>query len=76
MEDYNKISPTAKLAAYWKAQSDIPYVREIADLIGAREAASQLEENLDSPMALFPIPVIEARYKSINVAIVSISVNR
>jgi O-methyltransferase involved in polyketide biosynthesis len=69
MEDYNKISPTAKLAAYWKAQSDIPYVKEIADLIGAREAARQLEENLDSPMALFPIPVIEARYKSINVAI-------
>src|SRR5690625_922725 len=67
--EYSKISPTAKLAAYWKAQSDIPYAAEIADAVGAEQTAKELANNLDDPMTQFSVPVAEARYKSLTYAI-------
>jgi O-methyltransferase involved in polyketide biosynthesis len=69
MENYNKISVTAKVVAHWKSKSDIPYAAEIADLIGAEQAADQLEGKANSRQSSFMIPVMEARYKSINFAL-------
>ncbi len=65
--DHKKISPTAKLVAYWRAQSDIPYSKEIADIIGAEEIVNEIlnEEEKNILTALFA-SFIEARYKSIN----------
>ncbi len=68
-EDHYKISPTAKLTAWWRSRSDIPYAMEIADAIGAEQTAGQLAGDLTSPMASLSMPVMEARYKSIDYAI-------
>lgn len=66
---YQKISPTAKMTAYWKAQSDIPWTREIADDVGAKQAALQLTESDAPSLASYSVLIMEARYKSINDAI-------
>ena len=34
-----RISPTAKLAAFLRAESDIPYCRQIADMCDAEEVS-------------------------------------
>lgn len=64
--EHTKISPTAKISAYWRSLSDIPFSREIAESIGAEESAKQILAEKFSLMAEFYPPMVEARYKAID----------
>ena len=64
--DHHKISPTAKIAAYWRSLSDIPYAAEIADSLEAEKTARELLGDRMKVMASFWPVSIEARYKAIN----------
>lgn len=69
--EFSKISPTAKLVAYFREYSDIAFAKDVSEIIHAREVA----EKLCSPTSLlaeverFVAPAIEARYKSMISAI-------
>lgn len=64
--DHSRISPTAKLAAYWRSLSDIPYSKEIAESVGAKETAIYLLGDQVVAMGTISPAMFEARYKSIN----------
>jgi O-methyltransferase involved in polyketide biosynthesis len=65
--DFDKISLTAKLAAYMRQYSDIPFARDIARHLRAEEAFEKLlQDNQMSPQdLLWYAPIFEVRYKSI-----------
>lgn len=65
--DASLISVTAKVAAYYRQFSDIPFAREIAQRIGAEAAFDQIvrEHGLDRDKLTFYAPMFEARYKSL-----------
>lgn len=65
--DSSLISVTAKVAAYYRQFSDIPFAREIAKLIGAEAAYDQIlrEHGLERDKLTFYAPMFEARYKSL-----------
>jgi hypothetical protein len=65
--DSSLISVTAKLAAYYRQFSDIPFAREVAKRIGAEAAFDQIlrEHGLEREKLNFYAPMFEARYKSI-----------
>jgi len=66
MSEYSKISPTAKLTAYWKSLTDIPYAKEISDTIDAEKGARQLMGDNLPMMARFSPIMMEVRYKAID----------
>jgi hypothetical protein len=37
LPEHSKISPTAKVVAYWRQFSDIPFAQEVAQLVHAEE---------------------------------------
>lgn len=61
------ISVTAKIAAYYRQFSDIPFAREVARRIGADAAFDRIltEHGLQREKLTFYAPMFEARYKSI-----------
>jgi O-methyltransferase involved in polyketide biosynthesis len=65
--DSSLISVTAKLAAYYRQFSDIPFAREVAQRIGADAAFDEIlrEHGLEREKLTFYAPMFEARYKSI-----------
>ena len=64
--DHGKISITAKLVAYCRQFSDIPFAQEIAKLVHAEEAVQKLtQESGFSSNINEQAPHFEARYKSI-----------
>lgn len=65
--DSSLISVTAKVAAYYRQFSDIPFAREAAQLIGAEAAYEQIlrEHGLQRDKLTFYAPMFEARYKSL-----------
>ena len=65
--DYGKISPTAKITAYWRSLSDIPYSKEIAVAVRAEETAREMlgDEIVATGGRLSPA-IFEVRYKSID----------
>jgi O-methyltransferase involved in polyketide biosynthesis len=65
--DSSLISVTAKIAAYYRQFSDIPFAREVAERIGADAAFEQIlrEHGLERDKLTFYAPMFEARYKSI-----------
>lgn len=65
--DASLISVTAKVAAYYRQFSDIPFAQETAKLIGADAAYEQIlrEHGLDRDKLTFYAPMFEARYKSL-----------
>ena len=65
--DPSLISVTAKLAAYYRGFSDIPFAAEVAKRIGAEEAFEGIlrEHHLERDKLTFYAPMFEARYKSI-----------
>jgi O-methyltransferase involved in polyketide biosynthesis len=69
--EFAKISLTAKLAAYMRLFTDIPYATDIAEIIRARAAfeAFLRDYHLAPEDLHFYAPVFEARYKSIGVMI-------
>lgn len=64
---FDRISLTARLAAYMRQYSDIPYARDIAELLHARESFGQLlsEHQMTSEDLIWYAPIFEVRYKSI-----------
>jgi len=38
-DDYDSISPTAFLTAFWRTLSDITYAQDISDALGAKKVA-------------------------------------
>ncbi len=64
--DHSKISPTAKIVAYWRQFSDIPFAHEVAKMVRADEIFKTFLE--DSHWVVEDISwfamMIEARYKS------------
>jgi O-methyltransferase involved in polyketide biosynthesis len=65
--DASLISVTAKVAAYFRQFSDIPFAAEVATRIGADDAFGQIlrEHGLERDKLTFYGPMFEARYKSI-----------
>ncbi len=65
--DPSLISVTAKVAAYYRQFTDIPFAREAAERIGADAAFEQIlsEHGLDRDQLTFYAPMFEARYKSL-----------
>jgi O-methyltransferase involved in polyketide biosynthesis len=65
--DPSLISVTAKVAAYYRQFSDIPFAREAASRIGADAAFDQIlrEHGLERDKLTFYAPMFEARYKSL-----------
>jgi O-methyltransferase involved in polyketide biosynthesis len=67
LADSSLISVTAKIAAYYRQFSDIPFAEEVAKRIGADAAFDQIlrEHGLERDKLTFYAPMFEARYKSI-----------
>jgi O-methyltransferase involved in polyketide biosynthesis len=65
--DSSLISVTAKVAAYYRQFSDIPFAAEAARRIGADEAFETIlrEHGLERDKLTFYAPMFEARYKSL-----------
>jgi O-methyltransferase involved in polyketide biosynthesis len=65
--DPSLISVTAKLVAYYRQFSDIPFAKDVARLIGADDAVEQIlrEHQLDRAVLTFYAPMFEARDKSL-----------
>ncbi|HEY9776779.1 MAG TPA: hypothetical protein V6C81_23650 [Planktothrix sp.] len=65
--EHSKISVTAKLVAYFRQFSDIPFAEEVAEFIHAKEAFEGIIErsDLETNELLQYAPIFEARYKSI-----------
>lgn len=65
--DASLISVTAKVAAYFRQFSDIPFAAEVARRIGADDAFERIlrEHGLQRDELTFYAPMFEARYKSI-----------
>jgi O-methyltransferase involved in polyketide biosynthesis len=64
-ESYERISPTAKLTAYLRTFSDIPFAKELAAESGAEKAFLDLSEESAKSMVRLA-PYWEARYKGTN----------
>ncbi len=69
--DYEKISLTAQLAAYMRQFSDIPFARDVAELLHSREVFEALlrGQQMVPEDLLWYAPIFEARYKSVSQAI-------
>lgn len=70
-KDFANISMTAKLTAYMRQASDIPFAKEVARFVHADEALASLlqEQQMRLEEILWYAPVFEVRYKSIASAI-------
>lgn len=64
--DHSKISPTARITAYWRSLSDISFSKEVAAATGAEQAAKQMLGDKMALMASFSPVILEARYKAID----------
>lgn len=73
--DHSKISPTAKITAYWRSLSDIPYSKEIADAVDAEQTARELLEDRIASTRAIPRSMFEVRYKSINYGLAKCGIN-
>lgn len=65
--DHSLISPTAKLVAWWRTFSDIPYAREVSDLSHAELAVREILDpmGIDPAKTTWGAPLLEIRYKSL-----------
>jgi len=64
--DHNRISPTAKITAYWRSLSDIPFSKEIAEAVDAERTAREMLGDRIVTMGSISPSLFEARYRSIN----------
>lgn len=65
LPDHHKISSTAKMVAFWRQLSDIPYSADVAELMHAGETMDALTrtEGLSLDELKFLAPFAEARFK-------------
>jgi O-methyltransferase involved in polyketide biosynthesis len=71
MGDFGQISLTARLAAYMRRFSGLPFAEEIAERLRARETFDALlrDHDLTPDDLLWYAPVFELRYRSVTAAI-------
>lgn len=71
LPDHNKISPTAKLVAYWRQHSDIPFAKDVAELAHAEETVAHILSGtgIRADDLKWAAPYAELRYKSMVEAI-------
>ncbi|MBI4836799.1 MAG: class I SAM-dependent methyltransferase [Candidatus Portnoybacteria bacterium] len=62
----DKICPTAKLIALMRAIADIPYCRELAELMDAKRTADEIFGEKSLRIAAAMAPIMELRYHSIS----------
>lgn len=64
--EHSKISPTAKLVAYWRQFSDVPFAQEVSKLVDAGSVFKSFLKDTSSSIEDISwfAPLIEARYKS------------
>ena len=62
---HSKISPTAKLVAYWRQFSDVPYAKDVATLFGTERVYQDMFHNANDKLLKnnIMIPLLELRYK-------------
>ncbi|HUI10835.1 MAG TPA: hypothetical protein VL221_10940 [Bacteroidota bacterium] len=65
-QDHSRISPTAKITAYWRSLTDIPFSEEIARAVDAEQTARQILGDRIVQMGTLSPSIFEVRYKSIN----------
>ncbi len=65
MNNFEKISPTAKMVAYWRQFSDIPFSKDVAALFDVKNVVEQYitEEQLDEQTQMAATAHLELRYK-------------
>ena len=65
--DHSRISPTAKLVAWWRTFSDIPYAKQVSELSDAYQAVRDMLDpmGVDPAQTLWGAPLLEIRYKSL-----------
>lgn len=65
--DHSLISPTAKLVAWWRSYSDIPYAKESSEISHAYAAVHKMMAPLQitPEQTLWGAPILEIRYKSL-----------
>lgn len=73
--DQSKISPTAKITAYWRSFSDIPYSKEISEAVNAEKTAKEMVGDRIVTMGTLSPAMFEARYKSINYGLRKCGIN-
>gem|GEM_PF-183032 len=75
---HSKISFTAKLVAYCRLASDIPYASEVAERIGAQAVYEHMlgTTSLDPTALNWFDALLEARYKSLSAAVVRSGVSQ
>lgn len=73
--NHGKISPTAKIAAYWRSFSDIPFAKEMAAALHAEQTARQMLGNSMATTAAFSPLILETRYKAIDLGLQHCGVN-
>ncbi len=68
---FEKVSLTAQLAAYMRQFSDIPFARDVAELLHSREVFEALLQGhgISPEDLLWYAPIFEVRYKSVTAAI-------
>ena len=75
---FAKISPTAKLVAYFRKFSDIPFATDVSRIIGAKDLTKKLcpDEAMLADLTKFAAPALEARYKSMLSAVKKTGINQ
>lgn len=65
--NYDKISPTAKMVAYWRQFADLPFSKDIAREFKVEETIRQVfgPGIIDLPRKDFFVPMVEIRYNCI-----------
>ena len=63
--DHHHISFTAYMVAHWRAMSDIPYAKDVAEALEAERVSREALDDLLEPMTWFGAPMIEARNKAL-----------
>lgn len=77
-DDFSKISPTAKLVAYFREFTDIPFAREVSALIDAKTVTKKFcpDDMMLEDFKKFGAPGLEARYKSMISAINNLGITQ
>lgn len=73
--DHHRISPTAKITAYWRSLTDIPYSKQIAEAVDAEQAARKMLGDRIVTMGTLSPSIFEVRYKSINHGLMKSGIN-
>jgi len=69
---FDTISPTALMVAYTRQFTDIPYSKELAQLVNAQTFVEQLKrKSLEQSVEVAVL--VEARYKAINQAMIQLA---